>query len=103
MGFTLKEGVVQEGEKELGRPRVQFDSKSKGDRIGRCTLDSFDVQEVREVGQKETGESRGFPNLRSGITEKDFSIKVKECKYQEKLKMQRRRSIPEQGSCFSKG
>ena len=30
---------------------------------------SFDTQEVREIGRKEAGESRGFPILCMGIIE----------------------------------
>ena len=48
---------------------------------------SFETQEVREIGRKEAGESRGFPILWIGIIEDAFQMKGKECKYQERLKM----------------
>ena len=48
---------------------------------------SFDTQEVREIGRKEAGESRGFPILCMGIMEDVFQIEGKECKVQERLKM----------------
>ena len=35
---------------------------------------SFDIKEVREIGRKETGESRGFPILCMGIIEDAFQM-----------------------------
>ena len=55
----------------------------------------FDTQEVGEVGQKEAGEWRGFPMLWMGIIEDVFQMKGKECEDQERLKMGRRKSIPQ--------
>ena len=40
---------------------------------------SFEMQEVREIGWKETGESRGFPILCMGIIEDVFQMEGKEC------------------------
>ena len=48
---------------------------------------SFDTQEVREIGRKEAGESRGFPILFMGIIEDVFQMEGKVCKVQERLKM----------------
>ena len=48
---------------------------------------SFDTQEVREIGRKEAGESRGFTILWMEITEDVFQMEGKECKVQERLKM----------------
>ena len=48
---------------------------------------SFDTQEVRKIGWKEAGESRGFPILWMGIMEDAFQVEGKECKVQEILKM----------------
>ena len=48
---------------------------------------SFDTQEVREIGRKEAGESRGFPILRMGIMEDVFQMEGKEYEDQERLKM----------------
>ena len=48
---------------------------------------SFETQEVREIGRKETGESRGFAILWMGIIEDVFQMEGKECKVQERLKM----------------
>ena len=62
---------------------------------------SFEMQEVREVGRKEAGELRGFPMLRILIIEDVFQMEGKECKDQERLKMCRKKSMPEQGECFS--
>ena len=48
---------------------------------------NFETQEVREIGQKEAGESRGFSILCMGIIEDVFQMEGKECKTQERLKM----------------
>ena len=48
---------------------------------------SFDMQEVREIGWKEAGESRGFPILCMGMIEDVFQMEGKECKDQKRLKM----------------
>ena len=48
---------------------------------------SFDMQEVREIGRKEAGESRGFSILWMGIIEDVFQVEEKECKVQKSLKM----------------
>ena len=48
---------------------------------------SFDTQEMRELGRKEAGESRRFSILCMGIMEDDFQIERKECEDQERLKM----------------
>ena len=48
---------------------------------------SFDTQEVREIGLKKAGESRGFPIFRMGIMEDVFQMKGRECKVQKRLKM----------------
>ena len=48
---------------------------------------SFDTQEVREIGRKEPGGSRGFPILWVGIIQDVFQMEGKECKVQERLKM----------------
>ena len=65
--------------------------------------ESFEAQEVREIGRKEAGELRGFLILWMGIIEDVFQMEGKECKVQERLKMWRRKSMPEQGRCFSIG
>ena len=48
---------------------------------------SFDTQEVREIGRKVAGESRGFPIMWMGIIEDVFQMEGKECEDQERLKM----------------
>ena len=81
---------------------MELDSrKSTRDRMMRSN--SFDTQEVREIGRKEAGESRGFPILCIGIMEDVFQMEGKECEDQERLKMWRRKSMPERGRCFSMG
>ena len=66
---------------------MELDSrkKSRRDRIMRSK--SFDTQEVREIGRKEAGESRGFPILCMGVIEDVFQTEGKECEDQERLKM----------------
>ena len=65
---------------------MELDSrKSRRDSIMRSK--SFDEQEVREIGQKEAGESGSSPILWMGIMEDIFQMKGKECKVQERLKM----------------
>ena len=80
---------------------LDFRKKSRRDRMMRSK--NFDTQEVREIGQKEAGESRGFPMLCMGIIEDVFQMEGKECADQERLKMRRRQSMPERGRCFSMG
>ena len=43
-------------------------------------LKSFETEEVKEIGRKEAGESRGFPILWMGIIEDVFQMEGKECK-----------------------
>ena len=78
-----------------GREKVIIDSrkKSRRDRIMRSK--SFDTQEVRDIGRKEAWESRGFPILWIGTIENVFQIEGKECKDLERLKMCRRKSMPD--------
>ena len=66
---------------------MELDSrkKSRWDRMMRSN--SFDTQEVREIGQKEAGESRDFPILCMGIMEDVFQMEGKECEDQDRLKM----------------
>ena len=48
---------------------------------------SFDTQEMREIGQKKAGESRSFSILCMEIIEDVFQMEGKECEDQERLKM----------------
>ena len=48
---------------------------------------SFEMQEVREIGWKEAGESRGFPILCMSIIVDVFQMEGKECEDLERLKM----------------
>ena len=60
---------------------------------------SIEMQEVREIGRSDAGESRIFSILWMGITKEDFQMERKEYKKQAKCK----RYVPEQGICFSLG
>ena len=66
---------------------MELDSKKKRRRDRMMRSNSFDTQEVREIGRKQAGESRGFSILCMGIMEDVFQMKGKECKDQERLKM----------------
>ena len=66
---------------------MELDSRKKRRRDRMMRSNSFDTQEVREIGRKEAGESRGFPILWMGIMEDVFQIQEKECEDQERLKM----------------
>ena len=65
---------------------MELDSRKKSRRDRMMRSKSFDAQ-VREIGQKEAGESRGFPILCMGIIEDVFQMERKECEDQERLKM----------------
>ena len=86
-----------------GGERMELDSRKKRRRNRMMRSNSFDRQEVREICRKEAGESRGFPILCMGIIEDVFQMEGKECEDQERLKMWRRKSMPERGRCFSMG
>ena len=66
---------------------MELDSRKKSRRDRMIRSNSFDTQEVREIGRKQAGESRGFPILWMGIIEDIFQIEGKECEVQERLKM----------------
>ena len=66
---------------------MELDSRKmiKRDRMMRSK--SSDTQEVREIGRKEAGVSKGFPILCMRIMEDVFQMEGKECEDQERLKM----------------
>ena len=66
---------------------MELDSRKKSRRDNVMRSNSFDTQELREIGRKEAGESRGFPVLCMGIMEDVFLMEGKECEDQERLKM----------------
>ena len=66
---------------------MELDSRKKSKQENMMRLKSFDMQEVREIGQKEAGESGGFLILWMGIIEDVFQMEGKECKDQERLMM----------------
>ena len=57
--------------------RIKLDSREKSRRDRMMFSKSFEMQEVREIGWKEAGESRGFPILWMGIIEDIFQIEGK--------------------------
>ena len=77
-----------------------LDSRKKSRRDRMMRSKSSDMQEVREIGRKEAGESRGFPILWMGIIDV-FQVEGK-CEVQERLKIGRK-SMPERGRCFRMG
>ena len=82
---------------------MELDSRKKSRQDRMMRSNSFDMQEVKEIGQKEAGESRGFPILYMGIIEDLFQMEGKECEDQKRLKKRRRKSMPQRGRCFSMG
>ena len=66
---------------------MELDSRKKSRRDRMMPSNSFDMQEVRETGRKEAGESRGFPMLWMGIIEDVFQMEGKEYEDQDRLKM----------------
>ena len=66
---------------------MELDSRKERRRDRMMRSNSFDTQEVREIGRKEAGESRGFSILWMGIIEDVFQMEGKECEDQERLKM----------------
>ena len=58
---------------------MELDSRKKSKRDRMMRSNSFDMQEVREIGRKEAGESRGFPILWMEIIEDVFQMEGKEC------------------------
>ena len=65
---------------------MELDSRKKGKRDSMMRSKSFETQEVKEVGRKEAGESKGFPISRMEIIEDVIQMEGKECKVQERLK-----------------
>ena len=66
---------------------MELDSRKKSRRDRMMRSNSFDTQEVREIGRNEAGESRGLSILGMGIMEDVFQMEGKECEDQERLKM----------------
>ena len=56
---------------------MELDSRKKRRQDRMMRLNSFDAQEVREIGWKEAGESRGFPILWMGIIKDVFQMEGK--------------------------
>ena len=66
---------------------MKLDFTKKSSRNSMMRSNSFDTQEVREIGRKKAGESRGPPILCMGIIEDVLQMEGKECEDQERLKM----------------
>ena len=66
---------------------MELDSKKKSRRDRMMRSKNFETQEVREIGRKKAGESRGIPILCMGIMEDVFQMEGKKCEDQERLKM----------------
>ena len=66
---------------------MELDSRKKSRRDTMMRSNSFEMQEVREIGRKVAGESRRFPILWMGIMKDVFQMERKESKDQERLKM----------------
>ena len=59
---------------------MELDSRKKRRHDRMMHSKSFDTQEVREIGRKKAGESRGFPILWMEIIEDVFQMEGKGCK-----------------------
>ena len=79
---------------------MELDSRTKSRRGRMMRSKSFETQQVREIGRKEAGESIGFPILWMGIIENVFQMEGRD---QERLKICRRKSMPERRRCFDMG
>ena len=66
---------------------MELDSRKKSRRDRMMRSNSFDTQNMRQIGRKEAGESRGFLILWMGIIEGVFQMEGKECEDQKRLKM----------------
>ena len=82
---------------------MELDSRTKSRRDSMMRSKSFEMSEVREISWKEAGELRGLPIRRMGIKKDVFQMEGKERKNQERLKMCRKKSMPERGRCFNMG
>ena len=60
---------------------MELDSKKKCKRDRVMRSNSFDTQEVREIGRKEAGESRGIPILWMGMIEDVFQMEKRNAKF----------------------
>ena len=69
---------------------MELDSRKKSGRDRMMRSNSFETQEVREIGRKEAGESIGFSILWMGIMEDVFHLERKKCEVQERLKIHAR-------------
>ena len=58
---------------------MELDSRKKSRRNRMMRSNSFDTQEVREIGRNKAGESKGLPILWMGIIEDVFQMEGKEC------------------------
>ena len=59
---------------------MELDSRKKSRRDSMMHSKSFDMQEVRKIGCKEAGESRGFPILWIRIMKEVFQMKERNAK-----------------------
>ena len=66
---------------------MELDSRKKSRHDRMMHSNSFHMQVVRKIDQKEAGESRGFTILWMGIIEDVFQMEGKEFEDQERLKM----------------
>ena len=66
---------------------MELDSRKKTTRDSMMCSNSFETQDVREIGWKEAGQSKGFSISWMRTIEDVFQMEGKECKDQERLKM----------------
>ena len=66
---------------------MELDSRKKSTQDSMMRSINFDMQEVREIGRKEAGESRDLSILWMVIMKDVFQMEGKKCEDQERLKM----------------
>ena len=73
--------------------KLESGKNSKRDRMMR--LKCFETQEMKEIDRKKAGWSKGFSILWVGIIENIFQMKGKESKDHKRLKLYKKKSVPE--------
>ena len=66
---------------------MKSDSRKKRRRDRMMHSNSFDTQEVKEIGRKEAGEWRSVSHLVNENNGRCLWMQIKECQVQERLKM----------------
>ena len=82
---------------------MPLDSRKKSRQNKMVCSKSFEMKELREIGQKKADQLRNFLMLWIGIIDEGFQMEGKECKAQERLMILRKRFLPVRKRCFCMG